>query len=115
MLSAEWVSSDDDCMPFFTCFAPNVVKSSWRADHLAQGETMKQMMKSLFAGHSEIVTLVDISEVFEINPTNWADSVTVTSAAPDMDVASDIGEEDTLICHQCGAEHIAPFDLALHI
>ena len=50
MLSAKWVSSHDDCSPFFTCFAPNVVESSWRVDHLAQGETKKQMVKSLFAG-----------------------------------------------------------------
>ena len=50
MLSAKWASSYDDCSPFFTCFAPNVVESSWRVDHLAQGETKKQMMKSLFAG-----------------------------------------------------------------
>ena len=29
MLSAKWASSYDDCAPSFTCFAPNVVESSW--------------------------------------------------------------------------------------
>ena len=61
---------------------------------------------------SGLVPPVDVPEVVEFNPTNWADSINFTSAAPDLDVASETDEENTLICHQCGAEHIAPFDVA---
>ena len=50
MLSAKWVSSHDDCSPFLTCFAHNVVESSCWVRHLAQDETKKQMVRSLFAG-----------------------------------------------------------------
>ena len=56
----------------------------------------------------------DVPHVSEMSSTHWdcTDAVTFTSAAPDVDVASETDEENTLICHQCGAEHIAPFDVA---
>jgi hypothetical protein len=55
-----------------------------------------------------------VTPVAELSPTHWdcTDAVTFTSVAPDLDVASETDEENTLICHQCGADHIAPFDVA---
>ena len=55
-----------------------------------------------------------VTPVAELSPTHWdcTDAVPFTSVAPYLDVAFETDEENTLICHQCGADHIAPFDVA---
>ena len=75
------------------------------ASHVNLEEELAEAMDS------GIVTPVDFPEVLESN-TNWANTIDFASAAPDLEIAFETDEENTLICHQCGAEHIAPFDVA---